>query len=65
MNELKRIGKKKENKNTETIQKVSSFGGSWVALSVGDPTLGFTSGHDLRVVGSSPASGSAPRAQFV
>ena len=28
--------------------------GTWVAQSVGQPTLGFGSGHDPRVVGSSP-----------
>ena len=32
--------------------------GTWVAQSVERPTLDFGSGHDPRVVGSSPASGS-------
>ena len=32
--------------------------GVWVAQSVKCPTLDFSSGHDLRVVGLSPASGS-------
>ena len=32
---------------------------AWVAQSVECPTLGFGSGHDLRVVRLSPASGSA------
>jgi len=31
---------------------------TWVALSVKHQTLDFSSGHDLRVLGSSPASGS-------
>ena len=32
--------------------------GAWGAQSVKRPTLGFGSGHDLTVVGSSPMSGS-------
>ena len=32
--------------------------GAWVAQLVRCPTLGFNSGHDLRVVRSSPAFGS-------
>ena len=39
------------------LQKVRS-GGAWVAQSVKRPTLSFSSDHDLRVVGSSPTSGS-------
>jgi len=34
-----------------------------VSPSVGRPTLGFGSGHDLEVVGSSPASGSVLSAE--
>ena len=34
------------------------FRGTWVVLWVKLPTLNFGSGHDLRVVGSSPTSGS-------
>jgi len=33
--------------------------GAWVAQLVKCPTLDFSSGHDLRVVGSSPTSDSA------
>ena len=33
-------------------------GSAWVAQLVEHPTLDFSSGHDLRVVGSSPESGS-------
>ena len=36
-----------------------SFRGAWVAQSVESPTLEFGSGHDPRVVGLSPTSGSA------
>ena len=35
-----------------------SKGGTWVAQVVEHPTLDFSSGHDLRVVGLSPMSGS-------
>ena len=35
-----------------------SFRGAWAAQSVEHPTLDFSSGHDPRVVGSSPTSGS-------
>ena len=41
------------------MQKVQFSGGTWVAQSVKHPTLDFSSGHDLMVVRSSPASGSA------
>ena len=34
------------------------FRGAWVAQLVEHPTLGFSSGHDLKVVRSSPVSGS-------
>ena len=37
--------------------KSLSFGGLWVAQSVERPTLGFGSGHDLRVMRSNPRSG--------
>ena len=37
--------------------------GAWVAPSVGCLTLGFCSGHDLRVVGWSPVSGSVLTAE--
>ena len=40
------------------IFKNSRTEGAWVAQSVECLTLDFSSGHDLRVVGSSPASGS-------
>ena len=33
--------------------------GTWVAQLFKHPTLDFGSGHDLRIVGSSPMSGSA------
>ena len=33
--------------------------GAWVAESVKHPTLGFSLGHDLVVMGLSPVSGSA------
>ena len=34
------------------------MGGNWVVQLVERPTLGFSSGHDLRVMGPSPALGS-------
>ena len=34
-------------------------GGAWVAQLVGHPALDFSSGHDPRVMGLSPMSGSA------
>ena len=34
-------------------------GGAWVAKSVKHPTLDFGSGHDIRIMRSSPTSGSA------
>ena len=40
------------------LQKWDNNKGAWVAQSVGHLALGFGSGHDLLVVGSSPASGS-------
>ena len=40
------------------LRKKNSSGGAWVAQWVDCPTLGLNSGHDLRVVGSSPTSGS-------
>ena len=40
------------------INKKATAWGAWVALSVKDLTLDFGSGHDPRVVGSSPAMGS-------
>ena len=42
------------------LKKIPHPWGTWVAQSVERPTLGFGSGHDPRVVGSSPASGSTP-----
>lgn len=39
--------------------KVSMWKGTWVAQSVQRLTLGFSSAHDLRGMGLSPASGSA------
>ena len=44
-------------RSTMADQKVS-FQGAWVAQSVKHLTLDFSSGPDLRVVGSSPASDS-------
>lgn len=38
-------------------------GGTWMAQSVKHPTLNIGSGHDLTVVSSIPASGSALTAQ--
>ena len=38
--------------------KNTDSGGTWVAESVERPTLDFGSGHDPRVVGSGPSSGS-------
>ena len=43
----------------KTFIKVSKLGDAWMAHLVKCPTLGFGSGHDLMVVGSSPASHSA------
>ena len=40
------------------VQKKAPVGGAWVAQSGEHPTLDFGSGHDPRVVGSSPTSGS-------
>jgi len=45
------FGLKRENKESKR--------GLWVAQSVKHPTLDFGSGHDLGVLRSSPASGSA------
>ena len=42
---------------------MQTCGGAWVAQSVERLTLDFSSGHDLRVVGSSPALGSARTAR--
>ena len=39
--------------------KADNFRSIWVAQSVEHPTHDFSSGHDLRTVGSSPTSGSA------
>jgi len=39
-------------------------GVAWVAQSVKHPTLGFSSSPDLRVVRSSPESGSMPSLRF-
>lgn len=38
--------------------KVECLRGGWAAQPVEHPTLDFSSGHDLMVGGSSPASGS-------
>ena len=46
----------KPSKNTHSL-------GAWVAQSVKPPTLGFSSVHDLGVVGWIPASGSALSAE--
>ena len=43
----------------EKNQKFALGGSAWVAQSVECQSLDFGSGHDLRVVGSSPALGSA------
>ena len=40
-------------------------GGAWVAQSVKHLIPGFGSGHDLRIVGSSPALGSLLSGEFV
>ena len=40
------------------IKNYFTLWGTWVAQSVGQPTLDFGSGHDPRVMGSSPMSGS-------
>ena len=40
-------------------QRNTDSWGTWVAQGVDCPTLDFGSGHDLKVMGSSPASGSA------
>ena len=38
--------------------KIHVLKGAWVAQLVKHPTLDFNSGHDLRVLGLSPVSGS-------
>jgi len=38
--------------------------GTWVAQSVEHPTFDFGSGHDLRVLGSSPESGPMLSTEF-
>ena len=48
--------------NTKDLCK-SHFGGAWVAQSVKCLTLGFSSGHDLRDLGSSPMMGSMLNAE--
>ena len=40
--------------------RIEFLGGTWEARSVKCLTLDFGSGHDLRIVRSIPASGSAP-----
>ena len=42
-----------------SILKTHEICGVWVAQSVKCPTLGFSSGHDLTLMRSSPTSGSA------
>ena len=44
-------------RNLGLFQKSSNSRGTWVAQLVKHPTLDFGSGHDLRVLGSSPISG--------
>ena len=44
--------------------KIRCRGGAWVAQSVEHLALGFCSGHGLRVVGLSPASGSVLSEEF-
>ena len=39
-------------------KRTGKFWGAWVAWLVKHPTLGFSSGHDLMVVGLSPFLGS-------
>ena len=48
-----------EGKGRGDIEKKTANRGIWEAQSVECLTLGFSSGHDLRVVRSIPASGSA------
>jgi len=40
------------------LNNVTCFRGAWMGQLVEHPILGFSSGHDLRVLGSSPTSGS-------
>ena len=40
------------------VAKTQTVRGAWVVQSFEQPTLGFGSGHDFRVVGLSPISGS-------
>lgn len=46
-------------RSRETWNEEFWVGGAWVAPSVGHPTPDFCRAHDLRVVGSSPLSGSS------
>ena len=36
---------------SRTLLRMTGYGGTWVAQLVNRLTLGFSSGHDLRVVG--------------
>ena len=41
------------------VDRIGNNRGTWVAQSVKHQTLGFSSGHDFRVLGSSPGLGFA------
>ena len=43
--------------------RIVKFKGAWVAQSVGRPTLGFHSGHDLKTCGFQPCYSCATTAQ--
>ena len=49
------VGKRRE---LPMFPQTHCEGGAWVAQSVEHPTLGFSSGHGLRVVRWRPAAGS-------
>ena len=45
------------------ILKTNHYRGTWVAQSIKHSTLGFGSGHDLKVLGWSPVASSSLRAE--
>ena len=55
----RKVSTVKEKSATLVKDGKADFRGSWVAQSVGRPPLDFGSGHDVTVLNSSPASGSA------
>jgi len=49
---------KPKDSTKKLLEIIREFRGAWVVQLVKHPTLGFSSGDDLRVMRSSPASGS-------